>query len=428
MTRRLFGIILLAVIAPATGCERQSAPAGDAPGKPISVKTIIAQPRTMAWTAELTGEVVAAQSVTISATVEGPISFCPWREGDVIQRAGEELIRIDRPTYRTDVLAAQAAVAVAQAKLADLKAGARAEEIAQARETVGQLESCSAFAANDLKRIEKLVAGGAVPAETAERARVAAVECQSKLASAKQRLAMLEGGPTKTQIAVAQAAVYEAEARLAMAAARLAECTITAPFAGVVSRVEVRAGDMASPRAPLLEMFDPQSLVVRFAVPEWLAGRVRPGQAIHVRLDATPGKPIAAQVSRVYPQLDPRMRTRTLEAQATQQADWSPGMFARLQLVLESAENAVAVPAEAIADRSDGQGVAFIVNDQHAHRRPIRLGIEQDGWVQIISGIEPGQRVIVGGLGRIKDGMAVSVAASSPLPPTKPIALSAEPK
>lgn len=407
MTRWIIHTCLLFAIVVMAGCGDESATDKPQSTKAAPVRTLTVTTRPMEKLAELTGEVVATRQVTISATVEGPIGLCPWREGDAIERAGEPLIRIDRPTYRTDVQTAEAAVAVAKAKLADLKAGARPEEIAQARQTVKQLESCSAFAANDLQRIEKLVTSGAVPAETVERARVAAVECGTKLASAKKRLAMLEIGPTKTQIDVAQAAVHEAEARLAMAQAKLDECTIAAPFAGVVSRVYVREGDMASPRAALLEMFDPQSLVVRFAVPEALARSVRLGQKLTVRLDAMPGQLIAAKVTRVYPQLDSRMRTRTVEAQPIESAPWSPGMFARLSLVLESADDAVAIPASAVASRSNDSGVAFIVNDAHAHQRKVRLGIEQDGWVQVIQGLEPGEQIIVSGVGKLKDGMAV---------------------
>lgn len=428
MTRWIIHTCLLFAIVVMAGCGDE--PATDKPqgAKTPSVAVATVATRDMAQRVELTGEVVATRQVTISSTVEGPIGFCPWREGDVIEQVDEPLVRIDRPTYRTDVQIAEAAVAVAKAKLADLRAGARPEEIDQARQTVKQLESCSEFAANDLERIEKLVTSGAVPAENVERARVAAVECGTKLASAKQRLAMLEAGPTPTQIDVAQAAVHEAEARLAQAKARLAECTIAAPFAGVVSRVHVREGDLASPRAPLLEMFDPQSLVVRFAVPEAVAGSVRPKQMVTVHLDAMPDKPIAAKVRRVYPQLDPRMRTRTVEAQPTEPAHWSPGMFARLSLVLESSDDAVAIQASAVTSRSNDSGVAFIVNDAHAHQRKIRLGIEQDGWVQVIEGLEPGEQIIVSGVGKLKDGMAVSVATPSPAPSIEPGSAPAEAK
>jgi multidrug efflux pump subunit AcrA (membrane-fusion protein) len=114
---------------------------------------------------ELTGETVAVESVAISATVEGPISYCPWREGDCIEQEGQKLIEIDRELYRAEVNTAEAAVEVARAKLADLKAGTRPEEIAKAHESVRQLEEAAAFAQADHDRIAKLVESGSLPGE-----------------------------------------------------------------------------------------------------------------------------------------------------------------------------------------------------------------------------------------------------------------------
>jgi multidrug efflux pump subunit AcrA (membrane-fusion protein) len=95
---------------------------------------------------DLTGEVVATDSVVVSATVEGPIAFFPWREGDRVEAAGAKLVVIDRGIYQADVHAARAALEAAKAKLADLKAGTRPEEITQAREVVRKLDEATAFA------------------------------------------------------------------------------------------------------------------------------------------------------------------------------------------------------------------------------------------------------------------------------------------
>ncbi len=112
---------------------------------------------------ETTGDVIAVNTVTMKATIEGPIAFCPWREGDLIEEVGQKLIEIDRPLYRQELLAAKAALAVATAKLNDLKAGARPEEISQAKESVRQLADCTDFAKADLDRTRSLVKSGSLP-------------------------------------------------------------------------------------------------------------------------------------------------------------------------------------------------------------------------------------------------------------------------
>ena len=420
---RLAAGVLMLVVA-LTGCGRGSgaanqAKAEEAQAKAPTVKTALVQTRDLAQTVDLTGEVVAIDSVVISATVEGPIAFFPWREGDRVAAAGAKLVVIDRAIYQADVHAARAALEAAKSKLADLKAGTRPEEIAQAKEVVRKLDEATAFARTDLERVTTLVTRGGLPGEALDKGRVTLVDLQSQLEAARQRLAMLESGPTVTQLAVGQAAVDEAAARLKVTEAKLAECTIAAPFAGIVSRVHVHAGDMAGVKAPLLEMYDPASLVVRFAVPEAQASILRAGLGASLQFDAIPGRTVSGKVTRVYPDLDRRMRTRTAEAVPTQSVQLMPGIFARLRLTLRSAPGATVVPVEAVLRTADAETSAFIVHEGKAQRRQVRTGLSDAGLVQVLEGLEPGQQVIVGGLAKLKDGMAVSASPSAgKTPPT----------
>jgi len=236
---------------------------------------------------------------------------------------------------------------------------------------------------------------------------------KAELAAAGETLRMLKAGPTPTEIAVQSTAVQEADARLALAKAHLAECVITAPFDGTITKVYVRAGDLASAKAPLLEMFAPSSLVVRFAVPEAYAATVRPGLGMQVTLDAMPGQTFSAEVARVYPQLDQAMRTRTVEARLTEPVEPAPGMFARLSLELRKAKNAILVPAEAVLTTPTGGRVAFVVDKGKAHRRDVGLGIQGEQVVQIVGGVEAGERVVVAGHGALRDGQTVRIAGQA---------------
>ena len=415
---------LLILVSCLAGCHREDQ-AEQTKNSPtaIKVKTTVVQLRDMARIVDLTGEVVAGNSVTISATVEGPIAYCPWREGDQVATAGDTLILIDRAMYHAEVQASKAALSVAEAKLADLKAGVRPEEIAQARELVRKLEEATTFAQIDLERIMTLVVKQGLPGEALEKAKVALVDQQSQLESARQRLKMLESGPTRTQIAVAEAAVLEASAKLKMAQARQSECRLTAPFAGIISKVHVRPGDLATAKLPLMEMFDPQSLVIRFAVPEAIAAELQEGMPVSLSFDALPGRSVTGKLIRVYPELERRMRTRTVEAISDQPVTLVPGMFSRVRLMLASAKGVPTIPAEAIMLPADHEQAIFVVKDGKAHRQSIQTGISENGWVQVLDGTAPGDQVIVGGLGRIKDGMPVTVA---PTPAQKPSSAGAE--
>jgi len=396
------------------GCEGKTD--GNQAGAPKKIPTVAVEPvrrESLSRVLELTGETVAVESVVISATVEGPISYCPWREGDAVETSPEKparLIEINRELYRAEVNAAEAALEVAKAKLTDLQAGTRPEEIAKAQETVRQLEESTRFAKNDLDRITKLVDSGSMPGEALEKARVEHIGELAKLSAAKHHLEMLEAGYTKTAIAVQEASVKEATAKLDLAKARLSECVIYAPFSGTITRVHVRRGDMAAAKAPLLEMADLSSLVIRVAVPEAYASAMRTDMKAQVSLDSLAGKTFAASVTRVYPELDRRMRTRTVELVVEEPAQLAPGMFARVRLVLESVADAVTVPQQAIARTPAGGQVAYVVADGKAAMRKVKTGIEQAGRVQVVAGLESGEKVVVTGHERLKDGAEVRVA------------------
>ena len=221
---------------------------------------------------------------------------------------------------------------------------------------------------------------------------------------------MLEAGPTQTEIAVAQAAVSEAAARRDMAQAKLDECLISSPFAGVITQVYVRPGDLAVPRQPLLKMMDPASLVVRAGLPENCATDLRKGAAATVQLDAYPGETFAAQVERIYPRLESNSRTRLVELRITDSVELIPRMFARISLTGRIIEQAIMVPSEAIVATPRGDQILFVAKDGKAIRRPVTLGLEQNGQIQIIEGVQPGELVIVKGNLNLKDNANINLA------------------
>jgi membrane fusion protein (multidrug efflux system) len=229
----------------------------------------------------------------------------------------------------------------------------------------------------ELWRIEKLVETGALPGEELDEARVK---------------------------------VSAAQARLARAVEKLGDYRVSAPWAGVISKVHITVGDFVAARAPLVELFDPGDLVLRFAVPEDGAARVETGASIAVTLDAHPGQTFTAKVTRIYPDIDRSAHTRTVEGAIEGGVSLAPGMFARLQLTLASIPEALTVPVEAVV-RRDGTPFVFVIQgDATVEQRPIDLGLEDDGRVQILSGVKKGETVAVAGHGRLRDGKQVRVA------------------
>jgi membrane fusion protein (multidrug efflux system) len=173
---------------------------------------------------------------------------------------------------------------------------------------------------------------------------------------------------------------------------------------------------MTAMKSPLLELADLSSLVVRVAVPEAHAAEVRDGMPAVVRLDAVPGKTFPGKVARAYPGLDQRMRTRTVELTLDGPAALMPGMFARVRLIIESVSDALVIPREAVIVTPAGARVVFVVEDGKAAQRKVTTGIEEAGRVQILSGLKTGEKVVVEGHEKLKDGAAVRLPEAGKIP------------
>jgi multidrug efflux pump subunit AcrA (membrane-fusion protein) len=107
------------------------------------------------------------------------------------------------------------------------------------------------------------------------------------------------------------------------------------------------------------------------------------------------------------------MRTRTIELAVQENVELAPGMFGRVRLTLERIPDAVIVPMEAVVLTPSGIRVAFVAADGKAAQRKVEVGIEASGRVQILSGLTPGEKVIVSGQERLKDGAEIRLPAPS---------------
>jgi len=273
----------------------------------------------------------------------------------------------------------------------------------------GPIQNCRVREGDQVKRGERLVTIGRSGAAAAQVTASAESLKEQEAELNRTKILVQSGAVPGSQLDTARAKYEGARALLAKSRELAGDYSVAAPWDGVVSKVLVKDGDFVAPRAPLVEMYDSHSLVIRLAVPEAQSTLVFKGMPVKIQLDAYPGKTFEGKISLVYPDLDTRMRTRTAEVKLDYPVALIPGMFARLQIVLETATNAVVVPGEAVLVLPNGEKVAFIIKDGKAQRRVVQTGLEAGGRVQVVSGIQPGETVITAGNEKLKDGMEVKV-------------------
>lgn len=303
---------------------------------------------------------------------------------------------------------------VAISKTLDLTGSVAASRVARmASIGEGPILNCTVREGDRVKRGEQILSIGR---NKAAQAQVAA--SQAALKEQEQDLKRTEqlvqsGAIPGAQLDTVRSKFENARAQLAKAREGADDYSVVAPWDGIVSKVLVKDGDYVAPRAILVEIFDPGSLVIRFAIPEAQATDVRENMPVSAQLDAHPGRVFQGKISRVYPELDTRMRSRTVEAVLGEPVQLIPGMFARLQILTKDIPDAITVPAEAVIVTPKGDRLAFVVQDGKALRRKVETSIEDAGRIQIVKGIQAGDRVIVSGNEKLKDGAEVQVRSGA---------------
>jgi multidrug efflux system membrane fusion protein len=317
------------------------ASAGAAPLQTVTVTAAATDP---SYQAE--GVVEAVRQSTIAAQVPARITEMHVRAGDAV-KAGQVLVRLDPRTAADQLASSQAQVAAAQA----------------------QLEA----ARKDFDRNRRLFEKQYISQAAMEQA-----ETQFKAAQAQARATTAQAGVATTQSSFT---------------------TLVAPFAGIVASVSVEVGDMASPGLPVMTIYDPTELRVVAQLSESFAQNLAANRPIRIALPGNKDGPRYLEATRMVllPTADPATHTRqvrlTLPANTQGLA---PGMFARAAFPLTGTESArIAIPASSLVRRPEFSAVYVIDANGRAQLRQVRLGRATGDNIEVLAGLQAGDRVAV---------------------------------
>lgn len=245
----------------------------------------------------VTGTIEATQ-VDLSVKITGRITARLVNEGDRVNE-GQVLVRLDAEELLSEVRRQEAAVRTAEATLRDLLAGARREEIEEARAGVRSAEATRVWTERDYRRAEELSRKELIAAQEVDRARQAFEVAAAQEQTARQRLGLLLAGSRPEQIEAARGQLAQAQSALAIAKSRLREMTLVSPFSGVVLRKNMEVGETANPGVPILTLMNPRELWVRAYVPEEEIGRIKVGDPARVKVDAYPARSFPGRISEI---------------------------------------------------------------------------------------------------------------------------------
>lgn len=246
--------------------------------------------------------------------------------------------------------------------------------------------------------------------------RLDAPEIAARLEQAEAALQQAERDWKRTSTLFDQQSVTRAEQDAVEARQRVAKGAVTearammsyvevvAPFDGVVTKKWVDVGDLAAPGKPLISIEDSSVLQLEADVPQSIASHVQRDVHLVVRVDGVTGELIGT-VSEIAPSADSVSRTFQIKVDLAEQPGLSSGQFARL-LVPVGESRSLRVPAAAVVQRGQLE-IVFVVVNQHAQLRLIKTGQRFGDAVEVLSGLDAGDSVVIEGAAQLTDGQPV---------------------
>lgn len=200
-----------------------------------------------------------------------------------------------------------------------------------------------------------------------------------------------------------------ADQELAESRWRLGKTTIRAPFSGRVTQRMINQGQHVRPGAEMFTLTDFDPLIARIFLPERDVVTLKEGREVRLALRADEKITFKGRIRQISPVVDTATGTVKVTVEAVNPPEVvRPGAFITVGIVRETHPNAVRLPREAVV-REMRDAHIFIVEGNLAKRREVTLGIEEGDFVEALSGVKPGEKVIVAGQGGLKDGALIKI-------------------
>ena len=313
----------------------------------------------------LTGDIEPWRQVNIVPDLPGKVARIHVEEGDKVKQ-GQLLAELDTRTAKLQLQQVEAGLAVAQANLHS--------------------------ASKDWKRIQELHQKGTISPQQYEKVQLG--------------------------YEAAKAQLQQAEAALDMARHQLEVSLMKAPFDGVITGKNINEGEYINPAmggmgpggSSVVTLMDLSQVKIKVNISEKDMKRVRIGQETCITVDAYPGKTFYGKVSNIHPAADPMSRTFKIDiAVPNEDMALKAGTYARVKLCVVVHKSVLLVLEKGMLERQGGF-LLFVADGDVARMREVKPGLSSEGVVEIVDGVQEGEKVIVEGNYGLKDGARIAVS------------------
>ncbi len=341
---------------------------------------------------ELVGTVQSTVTTTISSQTFGRVLSTRYEEGDRVLK-NAVMLEIEQDQAKAGVSQAEAALHEAELALREVERGSQAAVAGRDMAVAN-----AAVAASTFKRFQVLLERESVSRQEYEEVEARNLSAQAAVKQAEQAVLGLD-----EKQAQVKARITQAEAGLRQAKLNLGYTSVTAPYNGIVVRKMVEAGQLAAPGAPLY-VIEKDDYELHVSVDTTKSRKLSPGQELPVSFDSLEGT-LTGKIREIVPVADPVSRTVKVKITLPDTPGLYSGIFGRASFQMDDSPS-VSVPVSALVRRGQLTGVFVVDLERVARYRLIRTGRTSGARVEILSGLNPGESVVVDP-GAVSEGVSI---------------------
>ncbi len=406
----ILSAIAILAIAWLTGCSSKppEAEKGEAEAVvPVEVATVTREPINQVVTASAV--LFPVNQANIMPKISAPVRRFAVNRGDHVQQ-NQILATLESRDLQAAAQESKQLYQQAEATFQTTTGATMPEDLTKAQADLKSAQQANDAAKKLYDNRVNLVREGALAQKLADDAKVTMVQAQSAVDTAQRHLTSLQTVARPEQVKGGRATVDAAKARYQGAEAQLSYAEVRSPISGVVSDRPLSPGEIANSGVALISIVDISQVVARANIPVKDAALIRVGKTATI---SGAGGELTGRVTVVSPAADPSTTTVQVWVQAANPGErLKPGLTVQVAINAAQIKDALVVPASAILSLEEGgEKVMVVGSDSVAHEKKIKTGAKEGEKVQLLEGVNEGDRVITsGGLG-LEDKVKVQVGA-----------------
>lgn len=395
---------LLAVFLPAiTACSGKSEP----PAPPVAVQTAIAKVQPIEDVFQAPGILYPIHQASLTPKVTAPVERFLVNRGSRVHR-GQLLAVLDNEDLKAAVIAARGTYDQARATYEATTSSTLPEEIQSAEAALTDAKSTLDQEEQLYKSETNLYKEGAIPRRQVDATGVSLTAAKNAYQTAQTHLANLRKSGAMQQQQAAKGQMESARGQYLSAEAQLAYSELRSPIDGVVADRAVYSGDVAPAGTPLITVMDISKVILQLHIPQPEAAQLHLGDPATLEVPGIPAG-VPAKVTIISPALDPNSTTVEVWLEADNPHRMlAPGTSVTASILVRKIPQALVVPDSAVLVGENAEARVMVVGDDGvAHSRSVTTGVRSGNLTQILSGLQAGDQVIVGGAFGLPDGTKV---------------------